>query len=251
MFRYSRLLRSAALAISLLAPVSAFALDEAEKEEIGAFIREYLIENPEIMIEVQQALEAKQMAAQQARAGEAIAANREQIFNAPHDIALGNPEGDVTIVEFFDYNCGYCRRAHADMQAMIDSDPDLRFVLKEFPILGPDSMAAHRVSMAFKKIAPEKYEAFQNALMTGDQANEETALAVAAELGVAEDELRPLMDDPSIDEEIRSAYQLADALGISGTPSYVIGDEAVYGAMGAEMLVEKVENMRRCESATC
>lgn len=239
------------IAVTAFATPPALALDDAEKAEIGAFIREYLIENPEIMIEVQQALAVKQQTARQARASQAIAARSELIYNAPDDIALGNPDGDVTIVEFFDYNCGFCKQAHADMQALIASDDGIRFVLKEFPILGPDSMAAHRVSMAFREVAPEQYEEFQDALMTGDRANEAVALAIAAELGVSEATLRPLMSDPAIDDQIRQAYELADLIGISGTPSYVIGDEAVFGAMGAEVLADKVENVRRCDSATC
>jgi protein-disulfide isomerase len=237
-------------ATTALAP-PALALDAAEKEEIGAFIREYLIANPEVLIEVQQALQAKQVAAQQEQARQAIAERSDAIFNAPTDIALGNPEGEITVVEFFDYNCGFCKRAHDDMKAIIASNDDVRFVLKEFPILGPDSLAAHRVSMALKKVAPEQYAAFQDALMTAPSADEATALAIAAELGVEEAALREAMQDPAIDEEIRQSYELADALGFTGTPSYIVGDEAVYGAMGAEVLNQKIDNIRDCGSATC
>lgn len=238
-------------ATSMAAAHPALALDAAEKEEIGAFIREYLIENPEIMLEVQQALQARQASQEQARAGAVIRQEHDAIFNAPHDISLGNPDGAITVVEFFDYNCGYCKHAHADMQAILASNDDVRFVLKEFPILGPDSVAAHRVSMALKKVAPDKYKAFQDALITAPSADEATAIAVARELGVKEDALRRHMDDPAIDEQIRHAYRLADALGVSGTPSYVIGDEAVFGARGAEFLNQKIENVRACGSATC
>jgi protein-disulfide isomerase len=240
-----------ALGSAMLGTMPAKALDDAQKEEIGAFIREYLLENPEIMIEVQQALEQKQQSEQQARAGETIANAQDAIFNAPTDIALGNPDGDVTVVEFFDYNCGFCKRAHADMQAILASDGDVRFVLKEFPILGPDSLAAHRVSMAVRKVAPESYGEFQDALMQAERATEEVALAIASEMDIAEDRLVVEMNDPAIENEIRDTYQLADALGITGTPSYVVGDEAVFGALGAEVLSEKIANVRECDSATC
>ncbi|WP_099866143.1 DsbA family protein [Pararhizobium haloflavum] len=247
-----RLMQAGLLCGAMLASaLPASALDATEKEELGAFIREYLIENPEVLVEAQQALEARQQAAQQAQAGEAITAHAEAIFNAPADIAVGNPEGDVTIVEFFDYNCGYCKRAHADMQAVVAADEDVRFVLKEFPILGPDSLEAHRVSMAFRKLAPERYAEFQDALITSDHADGDVARALALELGAEAAALDAAMQDPEIEGEIRQAYQLADVLGISGTPSYVVGDEAVFGAMGADVLMEKIANMRRCDSATC
>lgn len=241
-----------AVAAFTFSPGAASALDAAEKEELGAFIREYLIANPEILYEVQDALEAKQEAEQQNQMVEMISLNGEAIFNDPSDVALGNPEGDVTVVEFFDYNCGFCKRAMNDMDKIIASDSNVRFVLKEFPILGPDSIAAHRVSMAFRAIAPEKYDGFHRELLNGNgRATEMRALEVAAKYGVAEAQIRPLMDAPAVEESIRNAYDLAQGLGINGTPSYVIGNEAVYGALGADVLAEKIENMRSCQSTVC
>ena len=243
---------AAILLAGVLATGPALALEESEKEEIGAFIREYLIANPEVMIEVQQALEAKQREEQAGRAGEAIAASQEALFEAPGDLVLGNPEGDVTIVEFFDYNCGYCKRAHADMLALIESDPELRFVLKEWPVLGPESLGAHRVSLSLRTVAPEQYAAFQDALLTFEgRADETTALQVAENLGVDVAAVKEGLDDPQIMADIQANYQIADAIGMSGTPSYVVGDEAVFGAMGAEVLAEKVANMRDCGRGTC
>lgn len=251
-FQIRTIFAAIALTAAALSVAPALALDAQEKEEIGAFIREYLVENPEVLLEAQQAYEAKQQAALAAQASETIARQSEAIFNTPTDMVLGNPDGDVTIVEFFDYNCGYCKRAHADMQALIESDPNLRFVLKEWPVLGPDSLAAHQVSMAFRKIAPEQYGTFQDALMTAEGgADEASAVAIALSLGVDEAELRAAMADPAINAEISDVYVLADALGISGTPSYIVGDEAVYGAHGAEVLSEKIANVRACDSATC
>jgi protein-disulfide isomerase len=242
------------LALGLTASVTASAqpLDDEQKAVFGAFIREYLVQNPDVLIEAQQALEARQQADQQAQASRAIAQVGDDLFSNPLDGVVGNPEGDVTIVEFFDYNCGFCKRAHADMEAILAADDNVRFVLKEFPILGPDSLAAHRVSMALRKAAPDQYEAFHTALMSSaDRATEASALQVAAELGVDGAALSAAMADPQIDEQIGQSYQLANTLGITGTPSYVVGDEAVFGAMGAEVLFEKVENMRRCDKPTC
>ena len=230
----------------------AMALDDKQKEEIGQFIKEYLIQNPEIMLDVQNALQAKQEAARTQASAEAVAANKKAIFSDSGDMILGNPKGDVTIVEFFDYNCGYCKHALSDMNEIIDADKNVRFVLKELPILGPDSMAAHKVSYAFKALAPEKYGEFHRALLGGDvRATEERAIEVATSLGVKEDALRKQMADKPNDASVKDVYQLAGTLGITGTPSYVIGNEAVFGAVGAEALEEKIGNVRSCGKTMC
>ena len=246
----TRLLASAAALF--VAAVPAHAFDDAQKEEIGQIVREYLLANPEIIEEVQIALEQKKEAEAKALAEVAITTNAKALFNSPHDVALGNPEGDVTIVEFFDYNCGFCKRAFTDMNEIIGKDKNVRFVLKEFPILGPDSLAAHHVSMSFRKLMPEKYGDFHSALLGSDQrATEARAIEIATGLGADEAALREGMKAPEIEDSIREAYELANALGINGTPSYVIGDEAVFGALGADVLVGKINNMRQCQSTVC
>lgn len=242
----------AALMAATSLPQSALALDAKQKEEIGAFIKEYLIANPEIMLDVQEALTNKQRAKQQEAAESAISGNKKAIFNSDYDMVLGNPDGDVTIVEFYDYNCGYCKRALSDMDEILSKDKNVRFVLKELPILGPDSLAAHKVSAAFRLVAPEKYGDFHRALLGGeDRATEETAIAVAAKLGVSEKDLRAKMEKEPHDAAVREAYGLANDLGITGTPSYVIGNEAVFGAVGAEEIESKVANMRECGKTAC
>ncbi|WEZ83742.1 DsbA family protein [Rhizobium sp. 32-5/1] len=244
----SLVLLTAATAI----PSLASALDDKQKQEIGAFIKEYLVANPEILLEAQKALKAKQEQAQLEQAKAAITDNKDAIFQSVHDVTLGNPKGDVTIVEFYDYNCGYCKRALTDMDALLEKDKNVRFVLKELPILGPDSLAAHKVSAAFRLVAPEKYGEFHRALLGNeDRATEESAIAVAEELGVKEADLRAKMVDASNDEGVKEAYTLANTLGITGTPSYVIGNEAVFGAVGVEDLEAKVNNMRSCGSTIC
>ena len=233
-------------------PVPTAQNDGVQKEELGALVREYLLANPEIVDEMQQALEIKKEAESQVLAQTAISENKDAIFRAPEDIVLGNPAGDVTVVEFYDYNCGFCKRAMTDMLALLDKDPNVRFVLKEFPILGPDSMAAHRVAMSFRALAPEQYGEFHIKLLSGDvRATESHAIDVAKGFGVDEAALRAGMDDPAIDQSIRQTYELANALGISGTPSFVIGDEAVFGAVGEDVLLGKIANIRQCESTVC
>lgn len=246
------ILAATALTAAAVLPATANALDEKQKQEIGAFIKEYLIANPEIMLEVQDALEQKQQEARLKQASAAIAENKDALFSSSHDIALGNPKGDVTIVEFFDYNCGYCKRALSDMDEILANDKNVRFVLKEFPILGPESMAAHKVSYAFRTLAPEKYGEFHRTLMAAPgRHGEESAMEVAVSLGVSEDAIRKQMAESPNDAAVKEAYELATSLGITGTPSYIVGEEAVFGAIGHQTIAEKVANVRSCGKATC
>ncbi|KGD99514.1 MULTISPECIES: DsbA family protein [Rhizobium/Agrobacterium group] len=240
----------AALAFSTAVP--ALALDDQQKKEMGEFIREYLTQNPEVLIEAQNALEAKQQAQRVAQSTQAIEGNKTEIFSSPADITLGNPKGDVTIVEFFDYNCGYCKRALSDMDEILAKDKNIRFILKEFPILGPDSLAAHRVANAIRLLAPHKYAEFHRALL-GEQAHasEETAIAVATSLGIDEAAIRKSMVENPNDDLVRQAYQLANSIGITGTPTYIVGNEAVFGAVGLDVIEAKVANVRACGKATC
>ncbi len=231
---------SAALATPAVA--SAAAPDRAAVE---AIVRDYLVTNPEIMIEVQQALETRQMESQRLVQTEIIRESADRIFNADHDGIIGNPEGSVTIVEFFDYNCGYCKRALPDMEALVADDPDLRFVLKEFPILGPDSQRAHVVSMAFHNLYPQSYDAFHRDLMASEaRVTEDEAVLVAIRHNADEAALRQEMENPAIIAAFQETYELADQLSITGTPSYVVGNEVVFGAMGRDVLAEKIAQTR-------
>lgn len=224
-----------------------------DRAGIEQIVREYLLANPELMLEVQAALEAKQQEQQRATQLSVIKDARADIFNAATDGVVGNPDGKVTVVEFFDYNCGYCKRALPDMLALTADNPDLRFVLKEFPILGPDSQQAHVVSMAFHRLMPEKFGEFHTALLGSQgRANEESAIRLAVEFGADEAKLREEMKNPAITDAINQTYELANKLSITGTPSYVIGDEVVFGAIGQQVLAEKIAAVRAaCTEATC
>ncbi len=213
-----------------------------DRAEVEGIIRDYLLKNPEVLLEAQEALEAKQKEEQRIASLGVIEKAKDEIFNSTFDGVVGNPKGKVTIVEFYDYNCGYCKRAIDDMHALTKSDPDVRFVLKEFPILGPDSQKASVVSMAFHLMHPEKYGEFHNALLGGQgRATEATAIKVAVSLGADEAALREKMKDPSITEAFSKTFELANKLAITGTPSYVVGNEVVFGALGQEVLAEKIE----------
>ena len=235
----------AILAVSLFAgrPGPALAQETPmDRKQVETIVRDYLLANPELLLEVQEALEAKQKEAQRLASLGVIKEAKAEIFNSEFDGVVGNPNGKVTVVEFYDYNCGYCKRAIEDMHALIKADPDLRFVLKEFPILGPDSQKAHVVSMAFRKMMPEKYREFHDQLLGGQgRAGEASAIKIALTLGADEKKLREEMQDPAIAEAFARTYELANKLAITGTPSYVVGNEVVFGALGQEVLAEKIE----------
>lgn len=241
-----------ALSLGIAAfPASSARAEAADKAEIEKIVREYLLANPEILVEVQDALTAKREKQDKIARDKAITSSGAAIFEASADAVIGNPKGDVTVVEFFDYNCGYCKRALNDMNAMVKADPNLRFVLKEYPILGEDSLKAHYVAQAFKKLMPEKYAEFHRDLLSGERATEDTAMALAVKLGAKEADVRKGITDPAIAVLFDQNHQLATALNITGTPSYVIKDDVVFGAMGAEVLSGKIANVRKCQSTVC
>jgi protein-disulfide isomerase len=252
---FPRILVASAFALCAALPVGispASAFDKDERAEIEKIIKEYLLANPELMLEVQSALEEKQMAEQRSEQRSAIETASAAIFENGSDPVMGNPDGKETVVEFFDYNCGFCKRAMNDMLTMMENDGELRFVLKEFPILGPDSEAAHRVAFAFNDMHPEKYGEFHIRLLGYEgRATEDSALKIAKDLGADEAALRAQMGDSGISARIRETYELANTLGITGTPAYVIGDEVVSGALGDKVLAEKVANVRQCGSTFC
>ena len=242
----------AALLVFGAAPTRAASFSPDQRSEIERIVRDYLMENPEILQEVFEALEKKRQEAQSASQKQALAEHREKILNSPRHVVLGNPQGDVTLVEFFDYNCGYCRKALQDMTDLMRSDPKLRIVLKEFPVLGPSSMEAAKVSVAVKKQGPEKYLAFHQKMLTDrGESNEQKALEVAKSVGVDVARLKKDLADPEVQATIEESHRLAEALGLTGTPSYVIGDEIIPGAVGAATLKEKVAAARATCTATC
>lgn len=223
------------------------------RQDVENIVRDYLLNNPELLLEVQQALDAKQKEEQKIAQLGVITDNKDKLFSSPNDGIVGNPDGKYTIVEFFDYNCGFCKRAIEDMQAITAADPDVRYVLKEFPILGPDSQKASIVSMAFRKLMPEKYAAFHEQLLGGHgRAGEATAIKIAVSLGADEAKLRETMKDPSITDIFNETYDLANKLSITGTPSYVIGNDVVFGAQGLDVLNDRLAAAKAaCDSGTC
>jgi protein-disulfide isomerase len=220
----------------------------AELDDFEQRVREYLLENPEVIMEALRILEQRQRAAEAENLNRTIAERSEEILNDPAAPVGGNPSGDVTLVEFFDYNCPYCRRVAPTVVELEEADPDLRLVYKEFPILGSGSQFAARAALASRRQG--KYVPFHNALMqAADQVTEETAMETAREVGLDTEQLRADMQDPAIQDAIARNLQLANALGITGTPSFVIGDEVVPGAVDLRTLQSLIARARRGQEA--
>ena len=231
---------------------TSLALDPTDRSEIEKIIREYLLNNPQLMLEVQQALEIQQREEAAQRAAEALSLNADTIFNSPNQGVIGNAEGDVTVVEFFDYNCGFCQRAMEDMNALLQGDSNLKFVMKELPILSEGSVEASRISTAVYRLYPQKYADFHNALLgSPGQKDGNRALRVAQIMDMDINALNEEAQKNDVLGAFREANDLATSLRINGTPSYVIGDEVVFGALGREVLLEKIENVRKCGKTVC
>lgn len=216
------------------------------------FVRDYLMENPEVIRDAVTELERRRVANEAEAQAEAIERNRDLLFESGRHAILGNPDGDVTLVEFFDYNCTYCRRTLDDVERLLNDDPGLRIVLKEFPVLGTGSTEAAQVAAAVNMIAPEAYATFHRLLLgSSAQATEPLAIAAAIEAGVDEGALRAAMETPEAIGYIEEAYRLADALSINATPTFVIANEVVVGAVGYDSLRGIIASVRECGETTC
>ena len=235
------------------APAAADSFTDAQRGDIEQIVRNYLVTHPEVLEEAMTEL-GKRQAAQEAEKHQAsIEQNKEAIFNSPRQVVLGNPKGDVTFVEFFDYNCGYCKRAMADMLDLLKSDPKLKVVLKEFPVLGPGSVEAAQVAVAVRMQDPggKKYLDFHQKLLGGrGAADKARALAAAKEAGLDVARIEKDMNNPEVRTTLEENFKLAESMGMNGTPSYVIGNNVVVGAVGLEGLKEKI-GVARCGKATC
>jgi len=228
-------------------------------DEVGQIAKKYFIEHPEAVNEI--LAEILKQRRQQANAGaapgetakgtsersSAVARNAELLFSSPHQVTLGDPSGDVTLVEFFDYNCGYCRHALSDMTGLMTAEPKLKVVLKEFPILGEASVEAARVAIAVRMQDPTgaKYLAFHLKLLGGQTpANKETALAAAKDTSLDMAQIEKDIDSDEVKKTLEEGAALARALALNGTPSYVVGKDVVVGAVGMAALDERVKAAR-------
>jgi len=216
---------------------------KAPADDFGQRVREYLLANPEVIVEAMQTLEARRQQAEESEAQSVLNARADEVFNNPDSPVGGNPEGDVTMVEFFDYNCPYCRQVVPVMADAETNDPGLRIVYKEFPILGPASIFAAKAALAAARQG--RYVEFHKAMMDASgRVDEALTLSIAEEVGLDIERLKQDMQDPTIQAEIDGNLDLAQALRINGTPAFIIGDEILRGATDLGTLTGLIEAAR-------
>lgn len=242
---FPKIVRNAAVVL-LIAVAPALAGDGAlttdQEQAVKDVVRGYLRDNPEVLVEAIRALQAKQ----EAQAGEKLASIRGELENDPSSPVGGNPNGDVTIVEFFDYRCGFCKKAVPAIQEILKTDGKIRYVFREFPILGPESLAASRIALAVWNIDREKYVPLHMAFMRSKGSlSESKAFSIAAKVGLDIDKLRVAAKDPRIDKMIERNMELAATLSIDGTPAFIIGETIARGYIGLEEIRAAVEEARK------
>ena len=229
------------------------AFTDAQRQAIEAIVKDYLIKNPDVLQEAIAEGEKRQLETQRLAQAAALKESREALLNSPHDVVAGNPQGDITLVEFFDYNCGYCRKALGDLQTLIKTDPKLRVVIKDFPVLGPESLEASQIALAVKQqVKGEKlFEFHQKLLESKGRINGARALQVAKEMGLDVARLQKDAAGPEVKAALSENRGLGDKLGLSGTPAFVIGEEIIPGAVGVEPIRKTIADVRQCGHASC
>jgi protein-disulfide isomerase len=238
------LLAFAVIAAIPLQASSAADFTPDQRKAIEAIIRDYLTKNPEVLIDALQAAEDKMKGDARDKAAQALSTRRREIFDDPDTPVAGNPNGDVSLVEFFDYRCPYCKQVEPSLEALLGEDRQLRLVYKEFPVLGPESVTASKAALAARKQG--KYDVFHRALMAlKGQINDTAVFKTAESVGLDVDRLKRDMAAPEISRALKANTELADALDIRGTPGFVVGNEIVPGAIDLASLKQLIATARK------
>ncbi|MEM7190098.1 MAG: DsbA family protein [Pseudomonadota bacterium] len=237
-------------AIGMIAPAPADEVDfdamtTEQRAAFGEQVRAYLLENPNVIFEAIQILEQQREQESADADRQLVAANAEELFNDGFSYVGGNPEGDVTIVEFLDYRCGYCKRAHPEIEELLDLDPDVRLIVKDFPILGPDSVSTGKIALAAHDVDAGKFKALNDAMMTYEGGlTEDAAYRIAADVGYDISALKEAANSQRVDDRLARNYQLAQALGLQGTPAFIVGDQVIRGYMPVNDMLAVVDQVR-------
>ncbi len=216
---------------------------DEQRRAIGDIIKDYLVQNPEILQRANAELERRMQQAQKIAQGEALKQARETLLSSRGSIVMGNPDGDITLVEFSDYNCPYCRKALDDVQALIKANPQLKVIVKEYPVLGPESVEASRAVLAATRQLdnPSRRSQYHDGLMRlRGRVNGDVALSAAGKLGVDATIMRRDMQDADVTTMIQENVALGDHLGITGTPTFIVGDQILVGAVGLEEMQKAI-----------
>lgn len=213
---------------------------------IEKIVRDYLKKNPEIVVEAIEAYRKKRRQQEEATVRNTLSARSAELNHDPHSAVGGNPKGDVTVVEFFDYRCGVCKRAHVVVAKMMERDTNIRRVYKEWPILGADSLFASRAAIASRKQGDKKYLAFHDAMMESRKPlTNKTVIDIAGRIGLDQDKLKIDMRSSDVEQTIQRNYALASALKLNGTPSFVIGGQLLRGARDLDTMLQMVRDARK------
>jgi protein-disulfide isomerase len=242
--RFCLCLLFAVAAFGAAAPIAAASdFTPEQRKEIEAIVGDYLKNHPDVLIDAIQAADDKMKADAKDKAQQVLASHRQAVFDDPQSPIAGNPKGDVTLVEFFDYRCPYCKQVEPALEKLVADDRQLRFVYKEFPVLGPDSEIAARVALAARKQG--KYDAFHRAMMiTPGHIDEATIYKVAASVGLDADKLKQDMKSSEIDKELKANLDLGKLLDLEGTPSFIVGNTIVPGAISGDALKDLIADTR-------
>lgn len=242
-------LATAALLACLAAPATAFdmsAMTDAERQTFREEVRAYLLENPEVLMEAIGVLEQRQAQEQAGSDAELVRANADALFNDGYSQVTGNPDGDVTMVEFLDYQCGYCKQAFPEVNQLLESDGDIRLIIKEFPILGEGSTLAARFAISVKQVAgDEAYQKVHDQLMEfRGQFTEDSLSTLASSMDLDVEAIMARMDSDEVTEVIAQNHALAQRLQINGTPGFVIGEQLLRGYVPLDGMQEVVAQVR-------
>lgn len=244
-----RLIAAAAMMMLVASPTAAIDLDDlsdAEREAFREEVRAYLLDNPEVLMEAIGILEQRQNASAQEAEAMAVTANADLLYNSQFDWVGGNPDGDIVLVEFLDYRCGFCRRAHPEVDALIEQDGNIRLVVKEFPILGEESVLASEFAIATRiALGDDAYATVHDELMELRGSVTEASLTALAEgAGLDSQAIFASIEDPIVQATIEANHMLGQRLGISGTPSFVFEEQLVRGYVPLDSMVELVASLR-------
>jgi protein-disulfide isomerase len=241
------------LGLTPLATASADEFTPAQKAEMGAFIKDYLVKNPEVLRAAIEALDKHDKDTAAAERQKVLSQEAGPLFSSKYQADVGNTKGSETLVEFFDYNCHFCKGALPDVTRLMKDDPNLHLVLKDFPVLGPGSVEAARVAAAARNQLPgDQFWQFHTKLLSmHGPIGKEQALSVAKELGLDMDKLAKDMESKDVEKGLRETMDMADALQINGTPSFVVGQEVVVGAVGFDQLKDKIDAVHKCGHSVC
>jgi protein-disulfide isomerase len=256
MARISALLASLALGLAAFifsTPLAADEFSASQKSEIETIIKNYIMKNPEILRDAIDELENRAKAAEADARNKLVSDTQGPLYTSPYQAVIGNQNGKLTLIEFFDYNCGYCKKMLPDIARLMTDEPDLRIILRDYPILSDASVEAAQVAAAVRnQFKGEKFWEFHQKLLgSRGPVGKAQALAVAQALGADMDKIGKDMEAPSVKEGLDESDRLGRDLALNGTPSYVVGDEIVVGAVGYDALKAKLDNVRKCGKVVC